>query len=488
MSVTQIAVESVDFFVRNVSMRLPFRYGTACLTSSPILHTRLRARGEDGTSVTGVCADLLAPKWFDKSPDKNYRNNIEDLVAVAKMGARHYSDAGAELRSAFALWHDAYLRTTDDAQAAGYNGLTASFGSSIIERAVLDAAGKLAGADYHTMVYENRLGIDPEQIHPELAGRRMDQAVAPQPLDKLYIRHTVGLGDPIFDADVPEDERIDDGIPQSLEAWLRAAKIRYFKIKVCADLEADMARLKHMASLLEKAAPANYQVSLDGNEQFKSGQALKSWLEAVCEDPALKQFLQRVIFIEQPMDRAVALTEEGAKGFLGIEGLPPVAIDESDDSIDAFKQSAGMGYRGTSVKNCKGVFKGLFNKMLLDMYNEEDQAGFVLTGEDLCNQPIVPLQQDLCTLSVLGIPHAERNGQHYGGTLGHVSKSEVDETLRVHSNLYEPFGGSAKLRITDGAFDLTSLRQVGYGLGIETDFDNMTPVDDWQYESLGFED
>lgn len=303
----------------------------------------------------------------------------------------------------------------------------------------------------------------------------------------MFVRHTVGLSDPIHDDDIAPRDRIQDGIPQSLEAWIREAGIRYFKIKVCADLETDRARLTAIARLLDTTLPGVYEVTLDGNEQFPSCDALESWYAAIEDESGLRNLLERVIFIEQPIERRAALSPDGAHGLDRAVDLPPVIIDESDDSIDAFKRAVALGYRGVSVKNCKGIFKGLLNKMLVDSYNGQGN-GYLLSGEDLCNQPIVPLQQDLCTLSALGLTHAERNGHHYCGTLDHVSPFELTDCLDMHGTLYEPFRNSARLRIRDGRINLVSLEQPGFGVGIDTDFDHMTPLADWEYESLGIDE
>jgi hypothetical protein len=480
-----LAIESVDFFLRNLRMRLPFRYGKACLVASPLLHVRLRARGVDGAVVEGVSADILPPKWFDKAPEKDYRRNIEDLLAAAIRGARNYREFADTPRSAFDIWQDAYPRTLEHGAEAGLNGLTSSFGSSIIERALIDAACHLAGTDFHTLLKRDGLGVEPGAVHAELAGKRLADAIPNQPSESILIRHTVGLSDALTEADVPTEDRLNDCLPVSLDAWIKTAGMKYFKIKVGGVPDTDFPRLQRITDLLEAQAAPDYRVSLDGNEQFPSGAALRSWLEELGARPALRPLLQRVLFIEQPMDRAVALTESGAQGFAGLEGMPPIAIDESDDALDSLKRAVALGYRGTSVKNCKGVFKALLNKMLIDHYNERNGGGYLLTGEDLSNQPVVPLQQDLCTLSVLGLAHAERNGHHYGGTLNLLSPRELAECLDVHAALYEPFGASGRVRIREGRLDLRSLRGPGYGVGISTDFDNMTPVHQWTYESLG---
>ena len=167
-STIKLAVESVSFFMRNVRMRLPFRYGKACLTAAPLLHVKLVAREEDGAFVTGTSADMLPPKWFDKAPDKDFHRNISDLVLAAKTGVQGYLAVANSCRTPFDIWREAYGLVQDATQLVGLNALTGSFGSSIIERALIDAAGKASECSYHTLVKRNLLGIDPGAVHDEL--------------------------------------------------------------------------------------------------------------------------------------------------------------------------------------------------------------------------------------------------------------------------------------------------------------------------------
>ncbi|MBM3289756.1 MAG: hypothetical protein FJY92_06355 [Candidatus Hydrogenedentes bacterium] len=487
-SPVKLAIESVSFFVRNVRMRLPFRYGKACLTAAPLLHVKLVARDEDGIAITGTSADMLPPKWFDKAADKDFHRNISDLVLAAKTGVQGYLAVANECRTPFDIWREAYGLVHDATQIVGLNALTGSFGSSIIERALIDAAGKAVECGYHCALQHNVLGIEPGLVHEELAGTRFVDAVPPAPAKSIAVRHTVGLGDPIRDADIAPADRLNDGIPQSVEAWVRDAGVRYFKVKVCADLAVDTPRLVALAALLDAALPKKYHLTLDGNEQFRSADELRAWYAALLDTPELRALLARVLLIEQPIERSAALSDAGAHGLADAQELPPAIIDESDDHVDAFKRAAALGYRGVSVKNCKGVFQGLLNRMLVDHYNAQGAARYTLSAEDLCNQPLVPLQQDLCALSVLGIDHAERNGHHYCGTLDHVSHLELEDCLKVHGTLYEKFGSSARLRIRKGAIDLRSLQQPGFGLGNVVDYSDMVPLHDWEYESLDVEE
>src|SRR5262249_61925087 len=83
-------------------------------------------------------------------------------------------------------------------------------------------------------------------------------------------RHTVGLADPLTVADVTPGERLDDGLPQSLQACVREYGLRHLKVKLSGDVGRDRDRLGRVAAVLGSPAPADFRFSVDGNEQFGS--------------------------------------------------------------------------------------------------------------------------------------------------------------------------------------------------------------------------
>ena len=61
----RLALKSTAFYVRNLSTRLPFRYGVVTLTHCPLLHLAVEAEAVDGRLVRGFAADNLPPKWLE---------------------------------------------------------------------------------------------------------------------------------------------------------------------------------------------------------------------------------------------------------------------------------------------------------------------------------------------------------------------------------------------------------------------------------------
>src|SRR6185369_3649268 len=89
----QLQLIAAELFERPVRLRLPFRFGVVTLREAPQVFVRVRVRFDDGSEHTGVCAEMLAPKWFDKSPDLSNEDNFDQLrrsLALARealMGA-----------------------------------------------------------------------------------------------------------------------------------------------------------------------------------------------------------------------------------------------------------------------------------------------------------------------------------------------------------------------------------------------------------------
>src|SRR5262249_46081624 len=75
-----------------------------------------------------------------------------------------------------------------------------------------------------------------------------------QPGADIAVRHTVGLLDPIVAADQAPGERVDDGLPETLEEVVRHYRGRYYKLKVAGNVAADLERLASIAAVLRRHA------------------------------------------------------------------------------------------------------------------------------------------------------------------------------------------------------------------------------------------
>ncbi len=464
----------IDVRIGEAWTRMPFRYGNACLTAVPLVHIATTVEARGGRVARGVGADCLPPRWFDKDPGRDFRRNVDDQLAAINAARRVYVECGRTATASYSLWRAAYPGVLEACGELGLNKLTASFGSSLVERSLIDATCRLAGVSFFEALHEGLLGY---QSGPELPAT---------PRASIAARHTVGLGDFIRDDDIPDEERLDDGLPQSLEAAVRAYGLRYFKVKVSGDSAHDLERLGRIAELLASVCPDRVWISLDGNEQYRDLGVLEELIEGLRRTEAGARFVESIVFIEQPLARELALEDDVRPAVERLGRLRPVIIDESDDDLNAFPRATELGYRGCSVKNCKGVFKALSFCRHAHRLNEQcGERRYFQTGEDLANLAVVPLQQDLTTLAVVGVTHAERNGHHYFRGLAHLPVRERDSAARTHPDIYTVRDGLPHVRIEDGRIECGSLHAPGYGYSCELALDERVPVEEWRFERLG---
>jgi hypothetical protein len=330
------------------------------------------------------------------------------------------------------------------------------------------------------------LGIGAGEVHAGLARCSFADWLPESPSLSIYVRHTIGLTDPLTEADIPDDQRIQDGFPHSLEDYIRRDGIRYFKIKVSNQLDHDMERLKATAALIERYRGGDYRVTLDGNEQYKQASQFDRLVETLRSTPELRTLLTNTLLIEQPLDRKIALDEAHTAGVRDLSGSLPVIIDESDATFDAYPRALELGYRGVSSKGCKGPIKSLLNAGLTWLNNDRGVRNTCLmTGEDLCCVGIIPVQSDLCLAATLGLTHVERNGHHYHPGLTYLPESQQRAALSAHGDLYSHLHGRVAPHVVGGQFRIASLQCPGFGFGVEPDFDSMESPATWRYESLG---
>jgi hypothetical protein len=462
--------------VRTAASRLPFRYGTVTVRAAPVATLELTIETDAGHRGTGYAADFLAYRWFDKRPEKSLLENVAALLRSIDLAVQTYRSERA-YRSPFELWLGCSAALSADLAAADLNELTLSFGLSMPERATLDALGRLLSRSVAELLLANAPGIDLIRLDPDLGGMSVAQILPKRPLKRVWVRHTVGLLDPITAADIPAGHRVGDGLPETLQEYLQSDALHYLKVKVCGRLTEDLDRLQRIAVLLSDR-PVPCAVTLDGNEQYRDPDAFAELMGRLRATPPLKRFYEAILFVEQPLERSVALAQEATKLLRRLEHA--VIIDEADGTLDAFRTAMALGYRGVSHKNCKGVTKSLLNLARAGRRNADlGEERYFLSAEDLTTLPIVPLQSDLAIVALLGIPHVERNGHHYFFGLEHLTREERAAAVAHHPDLYRPFADSAVLRIENGTLALGSLQVPGMGFASAPDMEAMQTPETW---------
>lgn len=468
----KVKLEAVEGFERDFKLRLPFRFGVITVTEGTQAVIRATIALEDGRTSVGVAAESLGAKWFDKNPAFSDAQNLDQLRQALSVAIDLYRGRGWS--TPFGLYADTYHDQLARGADLGLVPLVASYGPALLDRAILDAVGKAEGLSFAEMIGRNAAGIDVRaELTPDLVGLDLTGFLGSlRPGRDIAVRHTVGLVDPIVASDQKPGERVNDGLPETLEEVVRYYGTHHYKLKVGGDVVADLDRLQQITAVLDRDA-GDYLATLDGNEQYDSVEGIAELWQRMRATPALAKLVKATLFIEQPIKRAKALATSVAP----LARLKPLIIDESDGELASFPAALKLGYSGVSSKNCKGLYKSILNAARVARLNATSGAqNHFMSAEDLTTLAGVSVQQDLALVSLLGLTHVERNGHHFVDGMSFASEREQAAFAGAHPDLYSRAGGPARLRIDNGRLQLGSLGRPGFAVAADMDFASLQPM------------
>jgi hypothetical protein len=451
----RLAVRDIAFFERPVSFARPFRFGAVVVNATPQMFVRVEIDLEGKGKSTGASAEFLVPKWFDKRPHLLPEDTVTELRRSLLI-ARELYLAHSGYETAFGLHAASIAAQVEACAKQDIPPLAAAYGPAEIDKAILDALLRATGANFFDGMAANIAGID-ARLSRDLADDDIAQFLSGRSrLDRVAIRHTVGMDDRIEGEGGVADRRENAGA-------------RYFKLKLNGDPDADTERLICIGRELLKLG-YGYGVTLDANEQYSDPAALGLLVDRLDRGSALKPIASRLLYIEQPMPRD--LTRQSPLGALARRDF---IVDEADDSYDAFPVARALGYRGISSKSCKGIYKSVINATRAAKWSASGQKCFI-AGEDLTCQAGLAVQQDLALGALIGVTHAERNGHHYVDGFGETPAAEAEAFLAAHPDLYVKDGGKVRLAIHDGDLLTGSLTTPGFASAVHPVWSAMSPL------------
>ena len=455
MTHPRFSIVSIDLFEREMTFLHPFRFGDVTVRSAPQAFVRAVIDIDGIGRATGMTAEMMMPRWFDRRADRTPADTVDDLrrsLAAAKATYLDSPDADT------AFGHRVRIEAAQS--PSDLTPLARSYGPSVIDKALLDALLKGAGVGVEAGLRDNLPGLD-ARLTPDLDDAAVTaflRGIAPAP--QVFVRWTVGMVDDLGD----------------LLVEIERSRLRYLKIKLSGDVAADLDRLTEIEARLAASPGADIDgVTLDANEQYRPD-ALGDFIAGFLARPDLGFLRQRLLYLEQPYSRDTTLATELPGTDRGIAAI----IDESDGDFDAFPRAVALGYRGVSSKSCKGLYKALLNGARAARENvgrAEDRRLFV-AGEDLTCQPGLAIQQDTALAALLGISHVERNGHHYVDGFGPAPAKEAETMAAAHPELYRNDKGW-RLDVRGGVLPTRRLlATIGFAGGAAPDFDAMQPMAD----------
>jgi len=363
---TDIRITGVQTQKEQIAYRAPIKFGGRVVTDAVLVNVTISVETRSGRRGSGFGSMPMGNVWAWPSNAISPAQSLEAMLDFIE-------EFTAVVRGCRACGHPLDL-TCDLAQQHGSiaEGVQKKLGhvepmpklaelvaASPFEAAIHDAYGKTLGANSYNL-------LGPEFVHhdlahyltPEFAGEFLDRYTLREPKAKMPLYHLVGALDPLVDSDI--NQRLNDGLPETLGEWIVMDGLTHLKIKLNGDdLPWDVERVVGVERVAAEAQASQgvtaWHYSLDFNEKCASVDYLLDFLRQLKErSPAA---LARVHYIEQPTHRD--LKKHAENKMHKAAAIKPVVIDESLIDLESLQLAREQGYSGVALKACKGQTEAL---------------------------------------------------------------------------------------------------------------------------------
>jgi len=357
-----IKIEELRSETEDFTYRTPIKFGGNVVNRVTLLNVHVKIRSTGGRVQAGFASMPLGNIWAFPSRTMNYDrtlNAMRVLSARIEKITRGYQEPGHPCDINVAL-EPLYLKAAAEVSQelkldAPIPHLCTLVTASPYDSAVHDAYGKLLKRSAYAIYGADCMRHDMAHYlgDPRFAGEYLQKYVLPKPKPTLPLYHLVGAVDPIYPGDIKQ--RLNDGLPETLEEWINYNGLTNLKIKLNGDdVKWDIDRVltveRAASEAQAKRGQKNWVYSLDFNERCPNVAYLLEVLRTVQEkSPAA---FARVQYVEQPTARDLRANRENVMHQAA--KLKPVVIDESLTDYEMLKLSREMGYSGVALKACKG--------------------------------------------------------------------------------------------------------------------------------------
>jgi L-alanine-DL-glutamate epimerase-like enolase superfamily enzyme len=357
---TAIRIRDVQLAYEEFHYRMPIKFGGAVVERVTLLHVTCEVSDAQGRSARGFGSMPLGNVWAFPSRCLTPDQTLAALKVLAEEVAalwRNSPDYGHPLDLAWerepACRRAAAQVSQRLALAEPIPTLATLLVASPFDAALHDAFGKLHGRNcYQTYGADFVLHDLGHYLGPEFAGEYLPQYLRPAPAPRLALYHLIGALDPLTAAEVRQ--RVNDGLPETLEEWIAAEGLTHFKLKLNGDdLAWDVARIiaveRVTAAAQARRGVTHWYYSLDFNERCPNIDYLLEVLARVREQaPAA---FARIQYIEQPTSRDLERQKETLHR---AAALRPIVVDEALTDLASLQCARQLGYTGVALKACKG--------------------------------------------------------------------------------------------------------------------------------------
>jgi len=427
--------------------RTPMKFGGRVVEDVTVITVTAEITNRTGQTAIGRGSMTMGVAWAWPDPtisDPVKLRVVLDLAERMRQAANDQSAEGHPLEVGL-QWSGYHREIAQEvATAAGLASpipaLAVLLAASPIEAALFDAHGKAAGRSSYQLLGKEHLANDLGQLlhDPAYHGLQLESFVSPQPKSTMPLYHLVGALDPLSADDVAEP--VSDGLPETLEQWIRRCELTHLKIKLAGDdHQWDLARVGQIDAVAEQTADRGestgkpWHYSLDFNERCENEEYVLRLLDELQQQ--FPRASRRIQYIEQPTQRD--LHRPDAVTMHRAAERVPVVIDESLTDLESLRLAVAQGYSGIALKACKGQVEAL----LLGAVAQHERL--FLCVQDLTCVGMSLLHSASLAAHLPGVAAIESNGRQY-------CPAGNEPWMDAFGPMFEIREGSVPTRLLDG--------------------------------------
>jgi L-alanine-DL-glutamate epimerase-like enolase superfamily enzyme len=420
-----IAIREARVTFEDYAYRLPMKFRATVVDRVTLLNVEMRVETEAGDSATGFGSMPLGNVWSFPSATLSFDETLSAMkklamkigrIAEAYRGSEHPVEIDYQLEP---LYLDCAAQLGVGEPVPKLCTLVAA---SAFDAAIHDAYGKAWGIDcYETYGAEHMKADLSRYLDQSFRGEYPDRYIASVPAGFLYVYHLAGALDPLTAGDVASPAG--DGLPETLEEWVRAEGVNHIKIKLDGnDLPWDVARVVAVDSVVSGIEErGDWRYSLDFNERCPNAEYVLDCFARVRQ--RAPEAYRRIQYVEQPAPRD--LNAAGSPDVHAIAKQKPVVIDESLVDYESLLRAREKGYSGVALKACKGQSQALL------MAAAAKKFGMFLCVQDLTCPGASFLHSVGLAAHIPPIAAVEGNGRQYVPAANEPWKARFPEIFQI---------------------------------------------------------
>jgi len=445
---SDIRIRSLTPHYPFVRARTPLKFGAVVVEALDFCHVRAEVETRNGKVGEGWGAMFLMDMWAWPSARVAHDQRMEAMRALNRSLCKliasyddyaHPIDIFFRLESKMQQTAEQISREMNLAEQMPF--LATLVCASPMDAALHDAFGNANGIDTYAGYGREFMSNDlSTYLGKSFAGDYVGDFVRKKMPALVPAFHLVGGLDKLREKDLTDSDPR-DGLPVSLDQWIRHDHLHCLKVKLRGtDLEWDLARIREVAAIAreehKKLGLSGLFFSADTNEQCKSPEYCVELLRKLREaDP---RGYDELLYLEQPTERDLRAHRFDMRA---LSQLKPVIIDESLMTLEDFELAMELGWSGVALKACK------CQSAALVFACKAERLKVPYTVQDLTNPGIALIQSVGLAAHLNTLKGVEANSRQF------FPGASVAEA-RIHPGVF---------KLHDGCIETASIRGTGLG-------------------------